>query len=394
MNGHKRLIQWGAGNIGRSFIGQLFLQGGYEVTFVDVNEALVDALNEKGGYTVVEVSDEGSREIVLSGCRAILPQTEALRKEVLAADIISVSVGKLILPRIAPALCDALLYRYERRPQDPIDLLIAENIHDGKSHVSGLLASYLPQGFPLGSYIGFIQTSLGKMVPIQQAGELLRVYAEPFKTLIVSGPDFKNGVPEIEHLKAVERIEAYVDQKLYIHNLGHAAAAYFGYRAAPGCRYLYQVLALKEVLESTREVMRQSGELVVKMHPEVFTEQDIEEYREDLLYRFCNSKLEDTVFRVGRDLKRKLDLSDRIMGAVLKAYELDLPCDRLLTIIPAALGFTATGPDGRQDGADKAFLEQLSTLSPRQKVTYALGFDQKAQKEYAPLIDRIVALLS
>lgn len=390
----KRLIQWGAGNIGRSFIGQLFLRGGYEVTFVDVNEPLVHALNERGGYTVVEVSDEGFREIELTGCQAILPRKEALRAAVLTADIVSVSVGKTILPRIAPALCDAILYRHERRPRAPLDLLIAENIHDGKSYMARLLTSCLPQGFPLESYLGFIQTSLGKMVPIQRTGELLKVYAEPFNTLIVSGPDFRNGIPDIAGLKAVGKIEAYVDQKLYIHNLGHAAAAYFGYRAAPDCQYLYQVLALKEVLESTREVMRESGELVLKLHPEVFTEQELEEYREDLLRRFCNSRLEDTVFRVGRDLRRKLDLSDRIMGAVLKAYELGLPYDRLLTIIPAALRFTPTGPDGRQDGADSAFLEQLGTLTPRQKVITALGFDQKAHKEYAPLIDRIVALLS
>ena len=38
---------FGAGSIGRSFIGQLFAGGGYRVTFVDVNEMLVAELNRQ-----------------------------------------------------------------------------------------------------------------------------------------------------------------------------------------------------------------------------------------------------------------------------------------------------------------------------------------------------------
>ncbi|MBA7563374.1 Mannitol-1-phosphate 5-dehydrogenase [subsurface metagenome] len=36
----KKMIQFGAGNIGRSFIGQLFSRSGYEVVFVDINKKL------------------------------------------------------------------------------------------------------------------------------------------------------------------------------------------------------------------------------------------------------------------------------------------------------------------------------------------------------------------
>ncbi len=39
------LVQFGAGNIGRSFIGQLFANSGYDVIFIDVAKPLVEALN-------------------------------------------------------------------------------------------------------------------------------------------------------------------------------------------------------------------------------------------------------------------------------------------------------------------------------------------------------------
>ena len=37
-------VVFGAGNIGRGFIGQLFSESGYEVIFVDVDEPLIDLL--------------------------------------------------------------------------------------------------------------------------------------------------------------------------------------------------------------------------------------------------------------------------------------------------------------------------------------------------------------
>ena len=38
----KQAIHFGGGNIGRGFIGELLVRSGYEVTFVDVADALVE----------------------------------------------------------------------------------------------------------------------------------------------------------------------------------------------------------------------------------------------------------------------------------------------------------------------------------------------------------------
>ena len=42
-----KAVQFGAGNIGRGFTGQLFSESGFEVVFVDVVQSLVDLLNER-----------------------------------------------------------------------------------------------------------------------------------------------------------------------------------------------------------------------------------------------------------------------------------------------------------------------------------------------------------
>ena len=62
--------------------------------------------------------------------------------------------------------------------------------------------------------------------------------------------------------------------------------------------------------------MWESGRALIAKYPHVFGEADQEKSIEDLLRRFFNRALGDTVFRVGRDLRRKLGPNDRFIAAM------------------------------------------------------------------------------
>ncbi len=391
----KKLVQWGAGNIGRSFIGQIFGRNGCRVIFVDVNDELIRALSESGSYNVVSVSSRGREAITVSGVEALhAGDTERLNEAILEADYLSFSVGKNILPKAAPQAAAAIARRYALRPEAPLDIIIAENVHDGADLMRSLLSEHLPPSFPVESYLGFVETSLGKMVPIQSGQDILTVYAEPFNTLILDRNGFRGELPDFPEIKAVAPISAYVAEKLYIHNLGHAASAYLGYRRNPEIRYIWEVMEDPEVRREAKRAMEQAGELLRALYPGVFTAGEVSSHIDDLLDRFANRALGDTVFRVGRDLQRKLHKEDRLMGAILHAEELDLPWDAIGRAWCAGLEFRCTDEKGEPFPADRGFLAGLADLDKEERIARAAAFTREEMRTYRKSIIGPLAFLT
>lgn len=362
-NTHKSqsFVQFGAGNIGRSFIGQLFSRADYEVIFVDIDDALIEGLNAAGAYDLVVKEPDGDRRITIDHVRAIHSgNREAVSQAVAEASYIATSVGSGVLKHIFPVLAAGLQQRKE-----PVDIIIAENMRRGAEFFKDGLSPYLPKAFPFSRRVGLVETSIGKMVPIMtredRAQDPLQVFSEAYNTLIVDASGFITEIPPLEGLKAVDHIDAYVDRKLFVHNLGHAAAAYLGHVSHPEAVYIREVLEDPELLREVRLVMQEGGNAVLKAYPESFNQAAMNAHIEDLLSRFRNPSLGDTLFRVGRDLHRKLGKNDRIIGAMLLASRKNLPFDHIAGVYRAALSFHALGEDGKPDEKDAAFYALLSS---------------------------------
>ncbi len=361
-----KLVQFGAGNIGRSFIGQLFSRAGWDVAFVDVNPSIIALLNEKRYYQVVVkregVQDEKRR---VGPVRAVDGRNAAATAEEIAdADLVATSVGKAALGKIIPVIARGLALRRERTPNRPLDIIIAENARGADELFRSILGAELGPDYPLAKLVGLVETSIGKMVPIMRAVDLeqdpLQVFAEEYETLILDKKGFRAPMPAVEGLHPVDNIGAYVDRKLFIHNLGHAAAAYLGYQAQPSVELLADALLLPGIEEKVRAAMGQAADALAAEYPDAYTPSDLTEHIADLLGRFKNRALGDTVHRVGRDLFRKLDREDRIVGAMLLCAKRGLPFGAIAEVYRAALSFAAPDESGALFPDDARFRsEQL-----------------------------------
>lgn len=379
-----KLVLFGAGKIGRSFIGQLFSRGGYEVVFVDVNKIIIDELNRRKAYNVV-IKGEKEEFLKIENVRGVYAGDEQkVVSEIVSAEIIAVSVGQNGLSEIIPLIAKGLFARFSLDKNIAIDIILAENLRNAAEYMSETLRIHLPQEYPLEERVGLVETSIGKMVPIiskkDMETDILQVFAEPYNTLILDKLAFKNPIPKIEGLAPKENMKAWVDRKLFIHNLGHATAAYLGYLTHPESSFLYEVLSDSQLKDEVRKTMLQAAHILLLKYPGEFTIESLTIHIDDLLERFQNKALGDTLFRVGCDLQRKLGAEDRLAGAIHLARELNLSYHLILKALICGCHFRATDELGYRLPSDNEFME-IYSRGIEAVLTSICGFNKIIHKE-------------
>jgi mannitol-1-phosphate 5-dehydrogenase len=367
-------IIFGAGNIGRGFIGQLFSESGYFVTFVDLDQPLLDSLNRRGAYTIRLVTNERSDEVTVGPIRALhAGDRQAVAEAVARAEIGATAVGAAVLKHIAPAIAGGISRRKQAGIAAPFNVIVCENLKGAAATLRELTQAALPAADHdfMAGHIGFVDTVIARMVPPLtpelRAQDPSLILVEPYKELPVDRAGFIGEPPAIVGMIPHAPFAFFTERKLYIHNAGHAVLAYLGYQA--GYEYGYEALADAAIYRQVRGAMEESARaLTHKYHPPAGS---LETNIEDLLHRFGNRALGDTILRLGRDPLRKLAPSDRLVGAARNALAEGVTPTHLVTGIAGALGFDH--PDDpiaqalqarlRRDGAGRV-LAEVCGLTP------------------------------
>ena len=376
-----KAVHFGAGNIGRGFVGLLLHEAGYEVVFADVNAELIDALAASDHYTVHEVG-EGARDKVVDRYRAFNSQSDAaaLAAELAAADVVTTAVGPTILRFIAPHVLQAL----RDRPDDaaPLAVMACENAIDATSLLRDEVAALAgpDEWIALERRGAFANTAVDRIVPGQPDDAGLDVTVETFFEWAIERPPFGDRPLEIPGAHFVDRLGPYIERKLFTVNTGHATTAYFGFLA--GHERISEALADPSVAASVERVLAETSELIVAKHG--FSEEEQAQYRATILSRFRNPGLPDTVERVGRQPLRKLSRRERFIGPAAELAQRGLSVEGLLAAVEAALGFDVP--------ADPESVELQRLLGE----TDAAGFVHQVTGVEAgnPLHDRLVEVVA
>ena len=332
----KTAIQFGAGNIGRGFIGAVLSGAGYHVVFADVVEELLNTINTRGEY-VVHVTDTESRDILIRNISAVNSASNAAVKAVVKAEIITTAVGLRILKFVAPTIAKGLAARKEAGVESPLNIVACENGLRATSQLKELVFNQIDPSLKewAEAHVGWPDAAVDRIVPPVRCDMPLDVAVEDYFEWDVERSSFVGAIPEIPGMAPVDNLEAYVERKLFTLNTGHAAAAYLG--KMKGLGTIGESIADPVILPIVREVMQQSGEGLVRKfgfdHSAHFA------YIEKILRRFSNPYLKDDVLRVGREPIRKLAPNDRLILPVLTAKGFSLPYDKILLAIGAALHF-------------------------------------------------------
>lgn len=381
----KQAIMYGAGNIGRGFIGQLFSLSGYEVSFIDVNMAVIDRLNAEREYPVyVTRGDSYERQPVKHVKGIDGKDVEAIAEAIASADLMATAVGVNILKFIAAPFAAGVKRRREKGVTAPLNVIICENMIGADHYFASLVKENLSEEecVYFEAHFAFVEPSIGRMVPATPAAiaekEPLAVCVEPYAELPVDKNAFKGEIPAVVNMVPFAPFDFYIRRKLFLHNMSHALTSYFG--ALKGYTYIWEaagdpeikLLALRALTESSRALSAAYG---VDLGTLI-------DFSEDLIERFENKLLGDTVERVGKDTARKLSAQDRFVGAAKLCIQQGICPKTICAGLAAGLFFAP-----ESDASSLSVAEKVRDLGLKAALGEVCGIEEES-----PLVPMIAAV--
>ena len=381
-----KAVHFGAGNIGRGFIGELLYESGFSTTFVDVVKATVDYINETNSYEMYIIDNNEKK--VIKNVKAFSPITNEadIVEAICEADLITTSVCVDNLDKIAPTLAKGLKERLNRGI-GKVDVMACENafyatdmlkkalVENTKAPVTeeeldkvGAFPNVAVDRIALSTVIN------GVRVPqIQAAFEL-----------VIEKDKMVN--PESQPIKGAEYVEnlgMYLERKLYV--LTAVMLQLHILVIIIIVKQFMMSLEVPEIKADVVAVMKESAMAMTKKYP--FKFEELEAYIEKILKRISLEALHDEVVRVGRSPIRKLNLKDRLVGPALLAEFYGLDNTHLAKAI--ATGYTFDYKEDEQaveiqayitdNGIEKA-VEKYSGLTADQKLYQLVIENYKAIK--------------
>jgi mannitol-1-phosphate 5-dehydrogenase len=330
----KKAVHFGAGNIGRGFIGALFSQSGYNVVFVDIADQIINQLNEEKQYNVKLATDEQEMLTIqnVSGLNNLNQENEVI-EAIKEAAFLTTAIGPNILPRIAPLIAKGLAARVEAN-EERLYVIACENQISATDLLKGYIMEHLDEAAKekVLANVSFLNSAVDRIVPIQNNQGSLDVLVEPYHEWVVETTE---EIPHIEGMKIVSELAPFIERKLFTVNTGHAVIAYFGYLANK--ETIDQTLADTDIYNQVKATLGETGAYLINQYN--LDPEEHQKYIDKIISRFQNAHLNDSVTRVGRSPIRKVGPEDRLVRPALQAQKAGLSYTNLAKAIAAALLF-------------------------------------------------------
>ncbi|MED0702628.1 mannitol-1-phosphate 5-dehydrogenase [Aeribacillus composti] len=381
-------LHFGAGNIGKGLIGYLLNKTGYEVCFVDINQKTVDKFNNYNSYQVEIIDDNHTIETIspVSALNSVTQEEEVINA-IVNADLITTSVGINNIPKIANILSQGLLKRAKENKKK-IDIIANENAINASSSLKREIKRYVSnkEMENICTFVGFPNSAIDRLALSKHSEGGESVLVEPFYEWIINKSEIVNAdSPIIKNAIYVEDLQPYIERKLYLVNMGHAATAYIGFLA--GESTIQSALRNAKIEHLVRETLNEASQYILRkfnMDPK-----DMSDFIERIIKRFKNKNISDSILRVGRSPIRKLGYNERLIKPTRELFDLGLSIEYLSVAVAAA--FLFDNPDDEEsvilqnyiceNGIEQAILHftELENKTIREKIK-EIYYQLKIQK--------------
>jgi len=285
----KLAVHFGAGNIGRGFIAPVLQENDYKVTFVDINKELIDKVNSLKKYNINSLGIKNNTSLLIEDIEGVnLNDTSSVNNKLAEADLITTSVGpKFVQDIFTTASCI--------KTNKNKAFIAFENMYRASTSSSNEKTV---------KHLTLIDAVVDKIVPPQDV-QSLDVTVEEYGSIILDEET------ELKPLKeslvvSYKNYENEFYKKLWLLNGLHLKLAYFG--LSHDMKFIHEVLEN----ELGRKFAEDSISALAKAY-NVYsnTNENLNEFSQNILNRFSLPELQDEVNRVARNPEIKFSLNER-----------------------------------------------------------------------------------
>ena len=286
----KKAIHFGAGNIGRGFIGPVLQDNNYEVLFVDVDERIMDKINTSKEYKVFKLGNTKDNSINVQNVSAVSYNNFSAISDILnEVTLISSSVG----PKFVQDVFDVI---NKVQFKNEVTFIAFENMYRASSTVQKNSEASNP-------YLAVIDAVVDKIIPPQEK-DSLDVIVENYGSIILD--ESKTKPLEISDIVKYGHYEEEFIKKLWLLNGLHLQLAYFG--ISKGYKYIHEIYKSDEGKEFA---IKASSELMNAFSLFAKKYDDIEEFSLNINDRFSSDTINDELLRIARNPKIKFSENER-----------------------------------------------------------------------------------
>ena len=332
------VFHFGAGSIGRGFIGKILFENSYNVTFIDINKEMIEQLNNDNEYEVETVGANRKIETVKNVNGILSDNINKIKEECITKNLITTAVGANILEIIAPVIAEIIKQRKEKNISEFLNIIACENKLNASTFLKEKVTGYLndEEKLYLETYVGFVNSAVDRLIPPRkiEGEKITYTIVEEFHEWIADETLIK-GELSLNGMIKTKTLFPYVERKLFTVNTGHIIAAHMGFYKSYNT--IDEAVLDPEIRETVVGAMRESGAVLVKRYD--FDKEEHEKYIQKIIKRFENKYLGDTTVRVGREPIRKLRTNERLTRPLLGTIEYNFSNENLVKGIAYLLKF-------------------------------------------------------
>ena len=348
-------VVFGAGNIGKGLLGELFQDAGLKTVFIEKDSSVVEPLRRAGSYRIRLHRPGEVRTRRVHGFEVCRPDEPMAERSLRCAQICATAEGPPNLASVARSIAAAS----RQRSGLPWNALVCENRPQAAEELRGWVATQLAGA--RAQPPSFVQCCVERMVAQSTVGTGGEVFVdgEYWYPLFADGSHWRGGRPDWRGLEFVPDVKPYFDRKLYTNNLGHALLGYVGHMK--GYTKVWEAAEDAEISALLEKVLCGVVMALFEEH-DLWTRESLQRYVDVLTReRYVNQALGDMIYRVCRDPVRKLGPDERIVGPIRLLEKHGLPTAGLDRIIAGAVLFAIEQEPGSgfRKGMDKVEMADL-----------------------------------